>query len=67
MSRPRHAFERIAFVASSTPEARKACDELEGRYGNVAPAAAGKIGDLGATPEGDRRANEAYARRVHRL
>ena len=47
MSRPRHAFERIAFVASSTPEARKACDELEGRYGNVAPAAADVIVALG--------------------
>ena len=47
MSRPNHAFERIAFVASTTPEARKACEELERRYGNAAPDAADVIVALG--------------------
>jgi NAD+ kinase len=47
MSRPNHAFERIAFVASTTPEARKACEELERRYGNAEPKSADVIVALG--------------------
>ena len=40
-------YERIAFVASPTPEAEAACDELTRRYGAVAPEAADVIVALG--------------------
>ena len=40
-------FEKIGFVAASTPEARKAAEQLEKAYGNVAPAAADVIVALG--------------------
>ncbi|MBV8513642.1 MAG: NAD kinase [Xanthobacteraceae bacterium] len=40
-------YERIAFVASPTPEAETARDELTGRYGAVAPEAADVIVALG--------------------
>jgi NAD+ kinase len=41
------SFEKIAFVASQTPEARAAYAQLEARYGNVEPAAADVIVALG--------------------
>jgi NAD+ kinase len=47
MSRPAQRFDKIAFVASSTPEARTAYDTLEKRYGNCEPAAADVIVALG--------------------
>ena len=40
MSKPGQRFKQIAFVASSTPEARAAYEQLEKRYGNADPAAA---------------------------
>jgi NAD+ kinase len=45
MSVPRH--ERIAFVASPSPEAQEALARLQGRYGDVAPAKADVIVALG--------------------
>jgi NAD+ kinase len=47
MSQPGRLFERIAFVAAATPEARKACRHLEARYGNVDPQSADVIVALG--------------------
>jgi NAD+ kinase len=47
MNRPARRFERIAFVAASTPEARAACERLTGAYGNVEPAQADVIVALG--------------------
>jgi NAD+ kinase len=47
MRNPDQRFRQIAFVASSTPEAREACGRLEARYGNAAPAAADVIVALG--------------------
>ena len=46
MNRPSH-LERIAFVASTTPEAREALDRLTKRYGNTDPATANVIVALG--------------------
>ena len=40
-------YERIAFVASSAPEARKALSRLTKRYGNVAPDKADVVVALG--------------------
>ncbi len=40
-------YERIAFVASPSPEARRALDRLVRRYGNVAPAKADVVVALG--------------------
>ena len=40
-------YERIAFVASPAPEARKALARLTARYGNVAPAKADVVVALG--------------------
>jgi len=40
-------YQRIAFVAASTPEAREAYERLEKRYGNVEPKAADVIVALG--------------------
>lgn len=47
MSRKAPSYQRIAFVASQTPEAREACTRLEARYGNADPAAADVIVALG--------------------
>ena len=47
MSSPAPSFKRIAFVASTTPEARAACAQLEARYGNAEPAQADVIVALG--------------------
>jgi NAD+ kinase len=47
MSRPAPPYERIAFVASPIPEARRALDRLAGRYGNVPPEQADVIVALG--------------------
>ena len=47
MNRPAQRFERIAFVAGTTPEAREACARLEKRYGNADPAKADVIVALG--------------------
>jgi NAD+ kinase len=40
-------YQRIAFIAASTPEAREAYERLEKRYGNVPPQAADVIVALG--------------------
>jgi NAD+ kinase len=47
MNRPARRFERIAFVAASTPEARAACERLAETYGNAEPAQADVIVALG--------------------
>src|SRR5882672_12274145 len=47
MSPPARNIQRIAFVASSTPEARDACAQLQKRYGNADPADADVIVALG--------------------
>jgi NAD+ kinase len=47
MSRPAPPYERIAFVASSTAEAKAAYDRLAASYGNVAPEQADVIVALG--------------------
>jgi NAD+ kinase len=47
MSRPVPSFDKIAFVASQTPEARAAYDALESRYGNCEPKEANVIVALG--------------------
>ena len=47
MSRPTSQYERIAFVASKTPEAAEALANLAARYGNVEPEAAEVIVALG--------------------
>jgi NAD+ kinase len=44
---PAKRFAKIAFVAASTPEARKAYEQLEMHYGNVEPAQADVIVALG--------------------
>ena len=44
---PARRFEKIAFVAAATPEARVACEQLEKSYGNVEPAKADVIVALG--------------------
>jgi NAD+ kinase len=44
---PARRFEKIAFVAAATPEARIACEQLEKSYGNVEPAKADVIVALG--------------------
>ncbi len=41
------SFQRIAFVAGTTPEAREACAQLAKRYGNAEPHAADVIVTLG--------------------
>ncbi len=47
MSPTAQSIKRIAFVASSTPEAREACAQLAKRYGNADPADADVIVALG--------------------
>jgi NAD+ kinase len=47
MNRREQHFKKIAFVASTTPEAREACDQLEQRYGNADPKSADVIVALG--------------------
>jgi NAD+ kinase len=47
MVRPRSSYERIAFVASSSPEASEAREALARRYGHVEPASADVIVALG--------------------
>ena len=47
MSRPASRFQKIAFVASGTPEARTAYEQLEKHYGNYEPAQADVIVALG--------------------
>jgi NAD+ kinase len=47
MSPKAQSFQKIAFVASSTPEAREACALLEKRYGKAEPAAADVVVALG--------------------
>src|SRR6188768_2089796 len=47
MKDPQQRFKTIAFVASSTPEARDAYDRLEKRYGNCDPKSADVIVALG--------------------
>jgi len=47
MSRPAPRFEKIAFVASATPEALAAREALEKRYGNCEPTTADVIVALG--------------------
>jgi len=47
MNRPAQRFQRIAFVAGSTPEAREAYVGLEKRYGNCEPKSADVIVALG--------------------
>ncbi len=47
MSPSAQNIKRIAFVASSTPEAREACAALQKRYGNADPADADVIVALG--------------------
>jgi NAD+ kinase len=44
---PARRFEKIAFVAAATPEARNACEQLEKSYGNAEPAQADVIVALG--------------------
>jgi NAD+ kinase len=41
------SYERIAFVASSSPEAAEACEALARRYGNIDPASADVVVALG--------------------
>src|SRR4030095_8731818 len=47
MSQQLKPFQRIALVASQTPEAREACARLKKRYGNADPAKADVIVALG--------------------
>lgn len=47
MPKPAHKFERIAFVASETPDALAALKALEARYGTTNPKAADAIVALG--------------------
>ena len=47
MNQPARHLQRIAFVASQTPEAREAYGQLEKRYGNVDPNSADVIVALG--------------------
>jgi NAD+ kinase len=47
MPRAKHKYERIAFVASPAPEARKALARLTRRYGNVSPGRADVVVALG--------------------
>src|SRR4029450_4290274 len=47
MSQQLKPFQRIALVASQTPEAREAYARLEKRYGNADPAKADVIGAMG--------------------
>ena len=47
MARPDPSYERIAFVASSSPEAAKAREALARRYGNVDPDSADVVVALG--------------------
>jgi NAD+ kinase len=47
MSPKRRSFQHIAFVASQTPEARAAYEQLEKRYGNAGPNKADVIVALG--------------------
>lgn len=47
MSRPPPRLKHIAFVATSSPEARVACERLETRYGNTDPETADVIVALG--------------------
>ena len=47
MRQPTQRFQHIAFVASSTPEARAAYGQLEKRYGNADPSKADVIVALG--------------------
>ena len=46
MSPAKH-LQRIAFLASATPEARQALAQLERQYGNVEPAQADVVVPLG--------------------
>jgi NAD+ kinase len=47
MSRPADRYDRIAFMASSTPEAQQALRRLGARYGDASPEAADVIVALG--------------------
>jgi NAD+ kinase len=47
MSRKAPSFQKIAFIASQTPEAREAYGQLEKRYGNANPISADVIVALG--------------------
>ena len=47
MSRATPRYERIAFVASTNPEAQKARARLVKRYGNFAPAKSDVVVALG--------------------
>lgn len=47
MAHPSSSYERIAFVASSSPEAAEARDALARRYGNVDPGTADIVVALG--------------------
>ncbi len=47
MSRPAPRLQHIAFVATTSPEAREACERLERRYGNSDPENADVIVALG--------------------
>jgi NAD+ kinase len=47
MNRPSQRFERIVFIAGTTPEAREAFDRLTERHGNIAPENADVIVALG--------------------
>jgi NAD+ kinase len=47
MSKAAQRFNTIAFVASSTPEAREAYERLQARYGNIEPNKADVIVALG--------------------
>ena len=47
MSRPNQRFQRIAFVAGATPEAREAYEQLGKHYGNADPNSADVIVALG--------------------
>jgi NAD+ kinase len=47
MSKPARRFKQIAFVASTTPEAREAYERLQARYGNIEPNKADVIVALG--------------------
>jgi NAD+ kinase len=47
MSRPAHRYDKLAFLASPSPEAQVACERLTARYGNVTPDMADVIIPLG--------------------
>ena len=61
MSNPRPRFERVAFVASDTPEARRALERMTQRYGNAEISHADVIVALG----GDGLMLETLQRHMH--